>query len=57
MAEMPLLISWRKPDETVTAMIITRKLTAIEAPASLPLNLRREAMNSETSMIILIPMP
>ena len=48
--EMLSRISWRKPDEIATAIIITRKLTAEATDAILFLNLILRAIKSDTSI-------
>ena len=53
-SDKPFLTSWRKPDETETAMIITRKLTAIEITAIFPLKRSLPAMKNDASISGLI---
>ena len=50
-SDKPFLTSWRKPDETETAMIITRKLTAIEITAIFPLKRSLPAMKKDASIL------
>ena len=48
--DTPVRISLRKPEDTDTAIIMTRYDTAMETIGSFPLNLRREAMNRDASI-------
>ena len=51
--ETPSRISCLNPDETATAIIITRKLTAMETIAMFPLKLILFAINLDASMRLL----
>ena len=50
--DRPFLISFLKPPDTDTAIIITRKLTAIHAVAILPLKRSLLAMKYDASTIL-----
>ena len=50
MADRPDRISFRNPEDTATAIIITRKLTAMDTIAIFPLKRNRPAMKNEASI-------